>query len=480
MAFEPPRRPEAARTADDLRRLATETIASAITRTRHALTAGTPYKYLLEGSRTLLFRAADMAATAKAKGVQAVVQGQSDPASQHTMLLRRDEPSARSRHRMHQRIRHRAIAGLGVVLSLAAFSSAVSTQAGRPQSPPSPSSRQEQQPRAEAPDPSCRPAPAGLAEDIRKIWAGFPGKTGIAVRQVGCDWVIGERLDTHFPQQSVSKLWVSIAVMDAVDRGAVRLDSRITLRPQDLTLFNEPMRWAILERGQVQLSVAQLIRNALQLSDNTANDRLLRLVGGPDRLRTMFRTKRLPGIRFGPGERLLQSGIAGLTWRPDFTLPGNFNAARSSLPAERRLAALDRYVADPVDGATPAGITLGLSRLARGSLLSDSSTAFLLDTLAHTRSGPRRLKGGLPPGWSIHHKTGTGQDLGRISTGYNDVGILVAPDGTRYAVAVMVGRTTKPIADRMAFMREVSAAVARRHGNSRCTGPRCSPTTSAR
>lgn len=194
----------------------------------------------------------------------------------------------------------------------------------------------------------------------------------------------------------------------------------------------------------------------------------------------MFRTKRLPGIRFGPGERLLQSGIAGLTWRPDFTLPGNFNAARSSLPAERRLAALDRYVADPVDGATPAGITLGLSRLARGSLLSDSSTAFLLDTLAHTRSGPRRLKGGLPPGWSIHHKTGTGQDLGRISTGYNDVGILVAPDGTRYAVAVMVGRTTKPIADRMAFMREVSAAVARRHGNSRCTGPRCSPTTSAR
>lgn len=479
MAFDAFRGSKANRPTPDLRLVATKATAVATTRTPHALTASTRYKYLSATAKAWILRAASVLAPWHAKGLQIDVQGRSDPDSQHTMLLRRDEPSDRSRHLMKRRIRHRAIAGLGAVLSFAAFSNAVSTQASKPQTPSSPPSRLEQA-RAEAPDPSCRPAPAGLAADIHKIWAAFPGKTGIAVRQVGCDWVLGEQLDTHFPQQSVSKLWVSIAVMDAVDRGTVRLDSRITLKPQDLTLFNEPMRWAILERGQVQLSVAQLIRNALQLSDNTANDRLLRLVGGPDRMRTMFRTKRLPGIRFGPGERLLQSGIAGLTWRPDYTLPGNFNAARSSLPAERRLAALDRYVADPVDGATPAGITRGLSRLARGSLLSDRSTAFLLDTLAHTRSGPRRLKGGLPPGWSIHHKTGTGQDLGRISTGYNDVGILVAPDGTRYAVAVMVGRTTKPIADRMAFMREVSAAVARRHAASRCTGPRCSSGTAAR
>ena len=470
-----------ARAPQKLRRVATNHVILAMTRALHGLTASHPYKYLSVSGKALLSRASGILASSRTNGGRTNVQGQCDPASQHTMLLRRDEPSARSRHQRSLRLRHRAIAGLGVILSLAAFSSAVSTQAGKPQSPPAPSTRQEQQnQRAQAPDPSCRPAPAGLAQDIRKISNNFPGKTGIAVRQVECNWVVGEQLETHFPQQSVSKLWVSIAVMDAVDRGAVRLDNRITLRPQDLTLFNEPMRWAILERGQVQLSVAQLIRNALQLSDNTANDRLLRLVGGPDRVRKMFDAKRLPGIRFGPGERLLQSGIAGLTWRPDFTLPGNFNAARASLPAERRLAALDRYVADPVDGATPAGITLALSRLARGSLLSDSSTAFLLDTLAHTRSGPRRLKGGLPAGWSIHHKTGTGQDLGRISTGYNDVGILVAPDGTRYAVAVMVGRTTRPIADRMAFMREVSAAVAHRHASTRCSGPRCGSSSTAR
>ena len=451
------------------------------------MTCATQGKYLFRAAKLLLARgAATVVATATtaSKGLRTQVQGQKDTvrhegALQQTMLLRRDEPSDRNRSRMRQRLRHRVIAGGGALLSLAALSSAVSTQAGRPEQL-LPTPRQQQQRIAETADPSCRPAPAGLADDIHRIWTGFPGKTGIAVRQVGCDWVIGERLDTHFPQQSVSKLWVAIAVMDAVDRGALRLDSRITLRPQDLTLFNEPMRWAILERGQVQLTVAQLIRNSLQMSDNTANDRLLRLAGGPDRVRTMFRDKRLPGLRFGPGERLLQSGIAGLTWRPDFTLPGNFNAARARLPQQQRLAALDRYVADPVDGATPRGITLGLSRLARGSLLSDRSTAFLMDTLAHTRSGPRRLKGGLPVGWTIHHKTGTGQDLGRISTGYNDVAVIVAPDGTRYAVAVMVGKTMKPVADRMAFMREVSAAVARHHGRGGCVGPRCTPAGVAR
>jgi beta-lactamase class A len=61
------------------------------------------------------------------------------------------------------------------------------------------------------------------------------------------------------------------------------------------------------------------------------------------------------------------------------------------------------------------------------------------------------------------HKTGTGQDLPPVSTGYNDIGIMTAPDGTRYAVVVMLANTTASIPQRMTLMQRVSRAVADNH-----------------
>jgi beta-lactamase class A len=130
---------------------------------------------------------------------------------------------------------------------------------------------------------------------------------------------------------------------------------------------------------------------------------------------------------------------------------------------ERRRAALNDYLADPIDGASPDAIAMALTRLARGELLSPQSTKLILDTMSRTRSGPRRLKGGVPAGWGFLHKTGTGQDLPPISTGYNDIGIMTAPDGTRYAVVVMLANTTASIPQRMTLMQRVSRAVADNH-----------------
>ena len=86
------------------------------------------------------------------------------------------------------------------------------------------------------------------------------------------------------------------------------------------------------------------------------------------------------------------------------------------------------------------------------------------------KSGPNRLKGGLPEGWSIGHKTGTGQVLDIVppgapadQAGYNDVGILTAPDGSIYTVAVMIGRTQVPVPARMEMMHGVVRAVAGYH-----------------
>lgn len=313
-------------------------------------------------------------------------------------------------------------------------------------------------------DPSRDRANPALVADIHEIWRTFPGRTGISIRRIDGNWTISERGDELFPQQSVSKLWVSLTVLDQVDKGRLRLSDSVTIGRNDLAVFHQPIRDRVLAAGVLNETVLSLIQLAITKSDNTANDSLLRTAGGPDAVRSFIESRNLGAIRFGPGERLLQSGIAGLDWDQEYAIGRRFYAARAELPYSVRKNALDRYLADPADGAAPNAITAALGKLARGELLSPASTRLILDTLSNTTSGPRRLKGGVPSGWQFLHKTGTGQDLPPVSTGYNDVGIMTAPDGTRYAIAVMLGDTTAPVIERMKMMQSVSRAVARYHG----------------
>jgi len=96
-------------------------------------------------------------------------------------------------------------------------------------------------------------------------------------------------------------------------------------------------------------------------------------------------------------------------------------------------------------------------------LLSPASTARLLDIMAHTHTGPNRLKGGLEQAWTLSHKTGTGQVMDGIQAGYNDIGILTGPDGRSYAVAVMIKKTSTPLPVRMTMMNNVVQAVIEQH-----------------
>lgn len=313
-------------------------------------------------------------------------------------------------------------------------------------------------------DPGFRRPPTGLEQRIFELWRSFPGKTGIAVQRIDGEWTLQQRGDELFPQQSVSKLWVALTVLDAVDRGALTLDRKVTITPADLTLFHQPIAARVRAEGSVTLSVRELIETAITHSDNTANDSLLRTVGGPDAVRRFIAAKDLGAIRFGPGERLLQSGTAGLEWKQSYSIGRAFQEARAALPDATRKAAMDNYLANPVDGASPSAIARALTRLARGTLLSPESTDYILGVMSRTRSGPNRLKAGLPSGWKFLHKTGTGQDYKGMTAGYNDIGIATAPDGTRYAIVVMLGSTTASIPQRMVLMQAVSGAVAEFHG----------------
>lgn len=307
------------------------------------------------------------------------------------------------------------------------------------------------------------PEEAALDRRLSEIGSGFAGQVGIAVRPVESDRTMHYRGLEPFPQQSVTKTWVALAAFRQVDKGKLSLDEPRIVRRDDLTLFHQPIRREVLRDGSVRTDFADLLDRALTRSDNTANDVILRRIGGPDAVQGTLERLGLGSIRFGSDERTKQSTTAGLVWDQSYALERNFYDARDAVPDADRRAAYEAYLADPVDGAPPVAVVGALARLAKGELLSEESTARFLQILSETRSGPNRLKGGLPPGWTIAHKTGTGQALVHEQTGYNDIGILTAPDGRRYAVAVMIARTEERVPERMAMMHEVVAAVADYH-----------------
>ena len=364
-----------------------------------------------------------------------------------------------------------AIIGITALLGLLAW-----TYADRLTAAPIDAETAAQQGAAETAEDTRPEAVQRFETRLEEIGTAFAGQLGIAVVDIAGKYTAGFNAERMMPQQSVSKLWVALAAFDQADQGELDLGETGTVRREDLTLFHQPIRKRVLAAGSFTTSYADFMRRALVESDNTANDMLLKRVGGPISVRETLEAKGLINIRFGPGERVMQSELAGLEWDQSFAIGKTFFEVRKLVPHSERRAIFDAYVDDPVDGASTMALADALARLARGELLSEQSTAQLIGLMRDAKSGPNRLKGGLPEGWQIAHKTGTGQVLDIVppgvigeQTGYNDIGILTAPDGRQYAVAVMIAHTRTPVPERMDMMHAVVAAVAEYHDPSSAT-----------
>lgn len=315
------------------------------------------------------------------------------------------------------------------------------------------------------PPPAPRPAapPAVLVSNIEAMHRDFGGRVGIAIKSIDDGWTVSAGGDTPLPQQSVSKMWVVMTILDQRDRGLLNLSDPVTLTRQDLTLFHQPIASLVLRDGSHTTTVENLLRRAITASDNTANDRLRTLAGGSDAVNEFIRRKALGSIKFGPGERLLQAGTAGLTWNQSYSIGRNFYTARAALPMDVRQRAFNAYVANPVDGASAHAMVDALARLKQGNLLSAASTTWLISTMQETRTGRSRVRHAVPAGWLWGHKTGTGQDLPPRTAGFNDIGILTAPDGKSYAIAILIGETSRPVPRRQELMHAVTRTVVANH-----------------
>jgi len=91
--------------------------------------------------------------------------------------------------------------------------------------------------------------------------------------------------------------------------------------------------------------------------------------------------------------------------------------------------------------ATPDAMVHLLCVLQRGRGLSASSRRLLLGLMTGSTTGPDRIRGLLPVGTVVAHKTGSSGTVNGLTRATNDVGLITLPDGRHLAVAVFVSDT---------------------------------------
>jgi beta-lactamase class A len=295
-----------------------------------------------------------------------------------------------------------------------------------------------------------------LARDLTALAQDSRGRLGVCVQTAKESTCV--HADDRFPLQSVMKLVVAFAALDAVDAGKWRLDDDVLVRKQDLSLYVQPIA-KLVGPGGYRTTIGDLVRRAVIDSDSAATDILIAGLGGTGAVADTMKARRITGIRVDRDERHLQTEIAGLTWRPEFVDADLLDREIKLLPQSRRDAAFAAYQKDPRDTATPAGMAAFLIRLVNGALLSDGSTAFLLQAMKDCATFPDRLKAGVPSSWEISHKTGTSGTWKGITAATNDVGILKAPDGTIVVISASLADSPASSKERAAVLAAVSRLV---------------------
>lgn len=258
------------------------------------------------------------------------------------------------------------------------------------------------------------------------------GRIGVAVIDLANGRTVSVLGDTPFPMASTSKIAIAATFLDGVDKGRWSLDDKFPLMiPVKSARFSGSKAPV---RAGTMMTARQLIELALIRSSNPATDALLAAIGGPQSVNNWLQTTGVDGMR-------IDRDIATLV-RDD----GEYDPAR---------------MIDLRDSATPVAMAQLLSGLFQGRWLSSRSRAFLLGTMERCQTGRHRMRALLPGEARLAHKTGT------LSNTASDVGIMQAPDGHAYAVAIYVtGQGGKPNRDaRIAAIAQTIYQVSENHQN---------------
>jgi beta-lactamase class A len=256
-------------------------------------------------------------------------------------------------------------------------------------------------------------------EQIAQTAQGRVGATA-TVLETGQSVSLNEK--QRFPMQSVYKFPIAMAMLAQVDRDKLKLDRRVRVESRDVRQGSVVLD----EKSQgKEFAVAELLKNMVSESDNTSTHVLLRLIGGSKVV-----------------NQYLQSlGVSDIVV---------FSTEKES--AQDNASQYQNY-------ATPDAAVVLLRTFHEGKGLSESSQTLLRRLMTETPTGLKRIKGMLPKGTVVAHKTGTSTTVDGVAAATNDVGLVTLPNGHRLAIAVFVSDAKADMATREAAIAKISRAV---------------------
>jgi beta-lactamase class A len=249
------------------------------------------------------------------------------------------------------------------------------------------------------------PSPkAQLRRKIETIITSKKAEVGVAITALESNETLSINGDKHYPMQSVFKAHLAIVALSLVDKSKLALDQPVFVKKSDLLPTYSPLRDKY-PNGNVSVSLAGLIRYTVSQSDNNGCDILFRLVGGTKKVNDFFKKSGLKDISIVATEEEMAKN-----WGVQFSNWSTANATNQLLV-----------------------------NLFNNQFLSKPTHDFLIKTLEETSTGANRIKGLLPIGTTVAHKTGSSStDDKGITVATNDVGVITLPNGKHFVISVYV------------------------------------------
>ncbi|HKY80920.1 MAG TPA: SGM family class A beta-lactamase [Sphingobium sp.] len=260
----------------------------------------------------------------------------------------------------------------------------------------------------------------------RTIEQATGGRLGVALVDRKGALLLGFNRDERFAMCSTFKAALAAAVLMGADAGKFGLEGQVAFTKDDI-LDHAPVVKQNRKRGR--LSMGELAQAAVEVSDNSAANLLLPLVGGPQGLTAFLRSHGDEVTRLDRNEPDLNENTQG----------------------------------DERDTTSPAAMAGLMARLIFRDMHPESAKR-LRGWLAASSTGDHRIKAGLPQGWTSGSKTGS------CGTAFNDVALVKAPSGEEYILAIYLDRPTVDAKAAEAAIAEVARAALDFVGKAQRTG----------
>lgn len=256
-----------------------------------------------------------------------------------------------------------------------------------------------------------------LSDTVEKVEDQLDARVGLAMTDTGSDFSWSHRADERFLMNSTMKVPLCGAVLAQVDAGKMSLSDELPVHQDDILAYAPVTK----ERVGQSMALGALCYAALDMSDNTATNLLIRHLGGPEAVTQFLR-------RIGDA------------------------VSRS----DRYETALNTLIpGDPRDTTKPVVMINTLRKLLLGDALTTDSRDQLVAWMSHGGVTQALLRDDAPSSWKIADKSGSG-DHNR-----NLVALITPDDGNPRIVTIYISDTDADFKARNAALKELGAAVIR-------------------